>query len=173
MFTLLSKYTYKSRYSVEFFEEYWESDMCVYAIWFLPYYACFLLPQKFVDPAEHTFTFWGETFKIRHVVSKRHEALKESFQPAVAYLMCDARCPASAADDNCRVHGVLHWGCSISDAGLLSPWNGAVIVCDDSLKLACGKCCWPGEAGLSQSSGGDGFEMIWNTCCFGDPCAEA
>ena len=53
--------------------------------------------QKIVDPAEHMSTFCGETFKIHHVVSKRHQALKESFQPAVAYLMCDARCPASAA----------------------------------------------------------------------------
>ena len=56
--------------------------------------------------AEHMFSFWGQKFENHHVVSKRHEALKESFQPAVAYLMCDARCPASAADDNCCVHGV-------------------------------------------------------------------
>ena len=66
----------------------------------------FLCPLKFADPAEHMFSFWGQKFENHHVVSKRHEALKESFQPAVAYLMCDARCPASAADDNCCVHGV-------------------------------------------------------------------
>ena len=61
---------------------------------------------NFLNPAGHMFTFCGETGKIHHVVAKRHQALKESFQPAVAYLMCDARCPASVADDNCCIHGV-------------------------------------------------------------------